>query len=146
MATLAPVVWKLHLTSPPEQVYATIATDEGRAKFWPETSVERDGLMTFTFLSEPKPFTFKVVEKSPSYRFVCHYFGDTTVTFELQSDGRGGTDLMLTETGFPTEMHRQENETGWISVLMNLKAVVDFGVDLRNHDSARTWAQGYCDN
>jgi hypothetical protein len=35
---------------------------------------------------------------------------------------------------------------GWVSVLMALKAYVDHGVDLRNHDAARTWDQGYCDN
>jgi hypothetical protein len=33
-----------------------------------------------------------------------------------------------------------------VSVLLALKAAADFGVDLRNHDPARTWWQGYCDN
>jgi hypothetical protein len=35
---------------------------------------------------------------------------------------------------------------GWVSVLLGLKAAADHGVDLRNHDAARTWSQGYCDN
>jgi len=35
---------------------------------------------------------------------------------------------------------------GWVSVLMALKAAVDHGVDLRNHDPQRTWDQGYADN
>lgn len=139
------VRWKLHLASPPERVYAMLASDEGRAQFWPETSVERDGEMVFTFLSEPQPFTFKILEQSPPSRFVFHYFGDTTVSFELASDGGGGTDLTMSETGFPSESHRQENYAGWLQVLLNLKAAVDFGVDLRNHDPVRTWAQGYCE-
>jgi uncharacterized protein YndB with AHSA1/START domain len=145
MATFEPVRWKLHLASPPERVYATLAADEGRVKFWPETSAEHDGVMAFTFLSEPEPFTFKILEKSPPSRFAFHYFGNTTVTFELESDGAGGTDLTMTETDFPSEEHRLENYSGWVQVLLNLKAAVDFGVDLRNHDPARTWAQGYCE-
>jgi uncharacterized protein YndB with AHSA1/START domain len=139
------VRWKLHLASPPERVYAMLATDEGRAQYWPETSVERDGVMTFTFLSEPGSFAFKILEKSPPSRFVFHYFSETTVTFELASDGAGGTDLTMTETGFPSESHRQEHYAGWLQVLLCLKAAVDFGIDLRNHDPARTWAQGYCE-
>jgi hypothetical protein len=122
-----------------------LATDEGRIKFWPETCVEHDGVMEFTFLSEPQPFTFKILENSPSSRFAFYYFGSTTVTFELQSDNAGGTDLTLSETGFPSESHYVENYAGWIQVLLNLKATVDFGVDLRNHDPSRTWAQGYCE-
>jgi uncharacterized protein YndB with AHSA1/START domain len=142
---IEPVRWKLHLASPPERVYAMLATDEGRVKFWPETSVEREGVMTFTFLSEPQPFAFKILEQSLPTRFAFHYFGDTTVVFELASDGAGGTDLTLTETGFPSETHRIESYAGWLQVLLNIKAAVDFGVDLRNHDPARTWAHGYCE-
>jgi hypothetical protein len=29
---------------------------------------------------------------------------------------------------------------------MALKAAADFGVDLRSHDPARTWDQGFVDN
>lgn len=35
---------------------------------------------------------------------------------------------------------------GWVSVLMAMKAAVDFGIDLRNHDSDMAWAQGFADN
>jgi hypothetical protein len=31
-------------------------------------------------------------------------------------------------------------------VLLALKSAADFGVDLRNHDPARTWDQGYAEN
>jgi hypothetical protein len=44
------------------------------------------------------------------------------------------------------EEWKGEVRAGWVSVLLALKAAADFGVDLRNHDAARTWAQGYCDN
>lgn len=65
--------------------------------------------------------------------------------FELEEDARGGTDLTLTETGVPARW-REQNVAGWVSVLMALKAAVDFDVDLRNHDYRRTWDQGFADN
>ena len=39
-----------------------------------------------------------------------------------------------------------ENRAGWVSVLLGLKAWADFGVDLRTHDAARSWAAGFVDN
>lgn len=33
-----------------------------------------------------------------------------------------------------------------MSVLLNMKAAVDFGIDLRSHDLSRTWLEGYVDN
>ena len=52
---------------------------------------------------------------------------------------------MLTEAGVP-QAERVEVMAGWVSVLLALKAAVDFGVDLRNHDPQRTWEQGYAEN
>ena len=36
------IAWKLHLSSPPRQVYQVLATNEGRARFWTESAVESD--------------------------------------------------------------------------------------------------------
>jgi hypothetical protein len=66
------------------------------------------------------------------------------VEFDLTPDGRGGTDLSLTESGV-SEMEVMENLPGWVRVLMSLKAAVDFGVDLRNREPERQWEQGYVD-
>ena len=33
----------------------------------------------------------------------------------------------------------------WLTVLLWLEAYVDLGVDLRNHDSTRTWGRRYVD-
>lgn len=44
------------------------------------------------------------------------------------------------------ESIRMEMAAGWVSVLMAMKAAVDHGVDLRNHDESRTWGDGYADN
>jgi hypothetical protein len=44
------------------------------------------------------------------------------------------------------ESIRMEMAAGWVSVLMAMKAAVDHGVDLRNHDASRSWSNGYADN
>jgi len=113
-----------------------LATDDGRARFWAESAVETDGVMDFRF---PDGLTWrsKVLENSPPRRYAVEYFGGTTVTFELLDDGTGGTDLTLTHAGVASE-DRAEVVAGWVSVLMALKAAVDFSVDLRNHDPRRT--------
>ncbi len=136
--------WRLHLASPPEKVFEVLATDVGRARFWAESAVERDGAIDFRF---PNGMTWraKVLERVPASRLVVEYFGGSRTTFELASDGRGGTDLTLTDEGVP-EIWREETKAGWVSVLMALKAVVDFGVDLRNHDPQRSWDAGFADN
>jgi hypothetical protein len=44
------------------------------------------------------------------------------------------------------EITSQFITAGWVFVLMALKASVNFVVDLRNHDSNRTWDEGYAEN
>jgi uncharacterized protein YndB with AHSA1/START domain len=138
------IFWRLHLASPPDKVYAFLATDEGRAAFWAESAVERDGSLHFTF---PNGVTWqgKIQEQTPPHRFSVVYYGGSITMFELAPDGAGGTDLTLTDQGVPDE-DRTEVIAGWVSVLMALKAAVDFGVDLRTHDPSRTWDQGFADN
>jgi hypothetical protein len=54
---------------------------------------------------------------------------------------RDGDTSPLTDTA-----NDAETRAGWVSVLLALKAAADHGVDLRNHDPARTWETGYADN
>lgn len=87
----------------------------------------------------------KILENDPPHRFQIIYFGGTVTTFDLADDGRGGTDLVLTDRSvLPEDQH--EVLAGWVSVLLSLKAAVDFGIDLRNHDPVRTWDERYADN
>lgn len=136
--------WKLHLTSSPQAVYQTLATNEGRASFWAESAVEEDGIIRFVFPNQAK-WQGKILENDPSHKFKVEYYGGSITTFELNPDDIGGTDLTLTDEGVPQE-DRLEVIAGWVSVLMALKASVDFGVDLRNHDPSRTWDEGYVEN
>jgi uncharacterized protein YndB with AHSA1/START domain len=140
----AVIRWRLHLTAPPAVVYARLATDAGRDSFWAESAVERDGAIDFVF---PNGLMWRgeILEATPTRRFSVRYFGGSTATFELADDGAGGSDLTLTDANVP-DADRVEVIAGWTSALMALKAAVDFGVDLRNHDPQRTWDHGYVEN
>ena len=135
--------WRASLVSPPERVYQALATPEGRARFWAEAAAEQGDVVTFRFLNG-QILESRILERTPARRFVLSYFGGSRAAFELEADGRGGTDLTLTESGVP-ESERLDNLAGWVSLLLALKASVDFGVDLRNRDASRRWEQGYVD-
>ncbi len=135
--------WRLHFSSAPPRVFQALATDEGRARYWAEKT-ETDGeFVTFHFKNHPPTRGQILVNEAPK-RFSVTYFG-TVTTFTLTDDGSGGTDLELTATEV-SETMRGEMIPGWVSVLMAMKAAVDFDVDLRNHSSDRSWQNGYCDN
>jgi len=138
------IQWRLHLKSSPASVFRLLATDEGRARFWAESAHERDGSIEFQF---PNGFEWRgeILENRPPHRFSVRYIDGSTATFELANDGTGGTDLTLTDEGVRPEW-RTEVIAGWVSVLMALKAAVDFSADLRNHNPHRTWDQGNVEN
>jgi hypothetical protein len=136
--------WKLHLKSSPQSVYQTLSTDGGRASFWAESAVEQDGIIHFIFPNHAE-WKGRILEKDVPRKFKVEYYGGSITTFELDSDGKEGTDLILTDQGVQEE-DRTEVIAGWVSVLMALKASVDFGVDLRNHDPNRTWDDGFAEN
>jgi uncharacterized protein YndB with AHSA1/START domain len=140
----AKIVWRLHLESPIARVYQALSSDEGRASFWAESAVEHDGVVHFIF-PNGVVWDARIVEALPPYRFAVHYYGGSIATFILEEDVRGGTDLTLTDQGVPPG-DRSEVIAGWVSVLIALKAALDFGVDLRAHDPRRTWDQGFVEN
>ncbi len=136
--------WRMHLRSRPNEVYDALATSEGRSGFWAESAVERDGVIHFVVPGGHES-AGRIIERVVNKRFATEYFG-WTVVFDLQSDSAGtGTDLQMTCRNM-SERDRTEIITGWVSVLMAMKAAVDFNVDLRNHDPDRTWWAGYADN
>lgn len=138
-----PVRWRMHIPAPPEAVFDAIATDEGRAAFWAETAPEHDGMIRFRF-ANGVTHDSKILERRRPGLFALEYFGGV-VRFELTDDGAGGTDLRLTHTGIPADDEWNEVHAGWLNVLFPLKAWVAHGVDLRNHDPARSWDAGYAD-
>lgn len=137
------VRWKVHFSSAPEKVFAALNTTAGRESFWAEEADEKDGVITFRILNY-EPYRGRILRCQEPHLFSLEYFG-TEVTFSLASDGAAGTDLTLVATKVD-ESCRMEMVAGWVSVLLAMKAYVDFDVDLRNHDSARSWQQGFADN
>jgi uncharacterized protein YndB with AHSA1/START domain len=137
-----PIRWRMHIPVPPEQVYAALSSDEGRAAFWAEEAVEREGHIEFRFVNG-YTCRSKVLARQPPRLFALDYFGGPA-RFELTPDGRGGTDLLLTHEGTSAE-EWNETHAGWLNVLFPLKAWLAHGVDLRNHDPSRSWDEGYAD-
>lgn len=117
---------------------------EGRAKFWAVEAEDNDAVIHFVFPNGMELHS-RILESAPPRRFSIKYFGGSVVVFDLESDGAGGTDITMTETGFASDEDRQINIPGWISVLPALKAAIDFGIDLRNADAQRTWDHGFVD-
>ena len=137
-----PIVWRVHLTAPPERVFAALDTDVGRAAFWAESAVEVAGGIEFRFRNGVVHRS-RIVEREAPRSLVLEYFG-SPVRFELAPDGAGGTELRLTHEGVRAE-EWAEVHAGWLNVLFPLKAWVVHGVDLRAHGAGRTWDAGYAD-
>jgi hypothetical protein len=137
-----PIRWRMHIAAPPEKVYAAIDCDEGRARFWAESAVEKSGVISFRFINGYRCES-RVIERRKPDLFVIDYIGGP-VSFELAADGRGGTDLFLTHDGIGDD-DWNDVHAGWLNVLFPLKAWVTHGIDLRNHDATRSWDQGYAD-
>ena len=137
-----PIRWRVHIPASVEKVFATLDTSEGRASFWAESATEVDGYIDFRFING-EGYRSKVLDRRPPRLLCIDYFGGL-VRFELTVDGKQGTDLLLTHDGVAAE-EWSEVHAGWLNVLFPLKAWVVHGIDLRNHDPARSWQQGYAD-
>ena len=138
------ITWRLHFAAAVPDVYRMIATNEGRARFWAESAVATGREIKFVFPNGQRA-RGRILESVPDTRYRVEYLDGSIVTFTLQADRAGGTDLTLTDEDVPDEL-RTEVIAGWVSVLLALKAAVDFNVDLRNHDRQRTWDHGYANN
>ncbi len=137
-----PIRWRLHLPVPPERVFQALATDAGRAAFWAESAVERDGKIHFRF-ANGETAECRVLEARAPEVFALEYFAGVA-RFELTPAGSGSTDLLLSHTGVRAG-EWVETHAGWLNVLFPLKAWLVGSIDLRNHDPERSWDRGYAD-
>jgi uncharacterized protein YndB with AHSA1/START domain len=132
----------MHIPAPPQEVFSALDSDQGRASFWAESAIQTGSYIEFRFING-YAYKSKVIERRPPHVFSIEYMGGPA-RFDLTSDGRGGTDLLLTHSGTAPE-HWHEVHAGWLNVLFPLKAWLVHGSDLRNHDPDRTWEIGYAD-
>lgn len=137
-----PIRWRMHIGAPRTQVFELLATDAGRAAFWAESAVEKDGFVNFRFINGYECES-KILQSDPPSLFMLDYIGGRA-RFELRADGAGGTDLLLVHEGIEAA-EWNEVHAGWLNVLFPLKARAMHDIDLRNHDPSRSWDQGYAD-
>jgi uncharacterized protein YndB with AHSA1/START domain len=135
--------WKIHCRSDIDKVFSFFTSDEGRRKFWAESAVQNNDTIHFMF-PNGQEYKSLIKEIRPPNEFAIDYFS-SDVTFLLQETDDAGTDLQVINSGVKDEEF-YEVQAGWISVLLALKAAVDFNIDLRNHDKTKTWDQQYVDN
>lgn len=135
------IQWAVHLKCSPDTVYAALDSADARARFWAESADEHDGVIRFLFINGLR-HDARIIRKQPPVEWSIEYFGGRC-TFALTDDTQGGTDLTLTHDVGLDEW--AEVSAGWLNVLLPLKAWVQHGIDLRNHDPQRTWDHGYVD-
>ena len=140
---LPPIVWRVHLSSPPERVFELWTSDQGRERFWAERSLARRNGFELTFV-DGQTLLVETLERLPPQRFAFRYFAGSRVTLLFAAAADGGCDLEMREEGVPPSEHL-ENYAGWVSVLLACKAAADFAIDLRSHDSERTWERRFVD-
>ncbi len=126
--------WKLHFKSGPSDVYRALSTPGGRSRYWADAP-ESDGTISFSF-PDGSTTQARIEEAAQDRRYRFTWYDDRVLTFNLAPDDDGGTDLTVIGQDGP---HLSDD----VSILLRLKAWVDFGVDLRNHDDTRT--TGYLD-
>ena len=51
MSRVDAIRWKLYVPASPTRVFDALNTDDGRASFWAESAVERDGYIHFEFIN-----------------------------------------------------------------------------------------------
>src|SRR5688572_12335182 len=112
-----------------------LSTPHGREHFWAEQAPETDGVIHFRFAGGEE-WDAQILEANPPHSYAVRYFGNTTCRFRIEPIPGGGCRLELTDEGVP-EKDWAEVNAGWVSVLLALKAALDHGIDLRNHDPDR---------
>lgn len=136
--------WRVSLHTDSIGAYDYLSTARGRERFWAESAPEREGHVHFRF---PNGCELKaeVLDCDPGRLYSLRYLGGNEVRFHLEEiPGRGC--IVTVEEQCQSTGQYADDAPGWVSVLLALKAAVDFGVDLRNHNPERTWDGGFVDN
>ncbi|WP_432877687.1 hypothetical protein ACQPYH_29250 [Kribbella sp. CA-245084] len=120
---------KVFCASAPNDVYRAVSTALGRERFWATSAPESGGVISFA-LGDGRTGECRIEEAVQDELYRLRYFG-RTLTFTLAAGETGGTALTLSSDG-------PADDAEVVSLLLRLKASVDFGVDLRNHDDTRT--------
>ena len=125
--TLDSIERSLDLDHPIERVWRAISDPTELARWFPHESATLDvrpgGTGEFVWIIDGKEFRTEVHvhEVRPPIRFVWSWGHEssntdepvTTVEFELSERDGGGTTLVVRESGFLADKHRDGNHEGW---------------------------------
>jgi hypothetical protein len=129
--------WKVHFKSAPSEVYRALSTPLGRSRFWADSAKEADGVIHFV-LPGDRTDDSRIESAIKDQLYAVSYFGRLLTFVLIPDDQTNGTDLTLTYQSPDDPAATDADSATWVSLLLRLKASVDFGVDLRNHDNSRT--------
>ncbi len=89
--TKGPIRWRIQIERPPADVFASLDSSSGRARFWAESAAEDEGIIHFAFINGTR-HDARILRREPSRLWSIEYFG-SPATFELKPDQQGGTDV-----------------------------------------------------
>jgi hypothetical protein len=135
--------WKINCKSSTSHVYKMLTSQKGRESFWAKSAPEINSEIHFLFPNGEQTVS-QILKQVDGKELKILYFG-STVSFTMEEQENGETILEVNNSGVPENEFAEVN-AGWVSVLLNLKSVADYGKDLRNHDPAKTWSQKFADN
>lgn len=113
--------WRVHLNATPEGVYELLSTDGGRESFWAESSKAFNDEVSLAF-PDLSTTTVRILLEHPPHVLEMDYFGVPT-RFVMQRAGEHSTVLEVTASNVPAH-DMVDLAAGWVSVLLNLKAVI----------------------
>ena len=137
----AGVNWKISLAAKPEDVFALISSDAGRAAFWAEESRTEGERFLLTFANGAQ-VDCRVIRLEPPHLISFEYFGGSRIDFRLEANPDGGTDFEVIEAATD---EWQDNYPGWVAWLYCLKGAADHGITLKSGSPSKTWQKGYVD-
>ncbi|MBX7218957.1 MAG: hypothetical protein K1Y36_03355 [Blastocatellia bacterium] len=119
------VRWQIHLSSPPQEIFRLLATNQGNLCSC--TTISSEGICFLEFhLPLSQPWQVRLIETTPPSRISLEYSEGSLATFDLNDDGTGGTDLTLTDFAIPAE-ERLDVIAKWVSVLLALQTETQQG-------------------
>lgn len=136
------VTWKVFINDSPVVVYRYLSMDRLRESFWAEKSNSTGHGFELTF-PNGQSTSCRILLAEPYQHLAIEYF-NSRVDFELKPIN-DGTELTVVNTNI-LESEYEDVLAGWVSVLLCLKVAIQFKKDIRNHNPARCWDQGFVDN
>jgi uncharacterized protein YndB with AHSA1/START domain len=129
------------------RVWQALTTPAGITSWWSERAEIQPsdgGLLRLVFPNR-RTLDSKVVQCRPQEMMSFVYFGGTRAQFDVTSIA-SGTSVSVTDRGFSSQEDYAETLASWTSALLALKAYLDYGVDLRNHNPSYNWEHDFVDN